>query len=193
MERALAPREPCPLPARDAAWIYDARMRPASASAVSWLGLTLAVALVAGCGDEEETFAFDGDDMRDAIEGTWTGAVTSADGSTAEMTMTLAYTAPAKSPACGNRELGANPALRGALCTTESTIGLEGTMSIADDEPADVAGSFIVSGSQLQGGYLELQAAGDSKLGANAEVDTEGARLTGQLTSDGRRFELARK
>jgi hypothetical protein len=144
--------------ARDGALRLLAMTRTAS-----WLGsiaLAGVVALAAGCGpsEEEEEFDFDGDDMREAIEGTWTGTVTRA-GTTQAVELTLAYQAPAKQAACGNRELGADSPQIQPQCTTDSSIGLTGTMTIEGGElsGATVKGSFIVSGTEMQGGWVEAQ------------------------------------
>lgn len=130
--------------------------------ALASLALVATPVFATGCGgggEEEEEFDFDGDDMRAAVEGTWSGTVTRTDGTVLTMTLTLDYVAPEKTPACGNRELGSageRPRIQ-PQCVTESRIELAGEMTIEGGElsSAKVEASYYVTGNVLSDGYLE--------------------------------------
>lgn len=181
--------------------MHRALLRFVSRAATSLTAASLAVTslalsaplLTTGCGssgEEEEEFDFDGDDLRAAIVGTWSGSLTASDGSVRAMDLTLTYVEPGKDPACGNRELGAGrsddaPGLR-PECVTESSIHLTGEMTIDSGElsGATVTGSYYVAGNALRDGYLEAQVSqqnpppDESELNLTAGGPIEGDQLT---------------
>jgi len=145
-------------------------------------GLLAVLALTAcgSAGDEEPSFDYGRDEMKQAIEGTWNGTA-KAVGSAApdeQMTLKLTYTASDLSAQCNNRVLSSEDARRGIAprCVAVSSMNVTGTLTSLGEAGGSaremlVRGTFEVMSLRFDGhGALE------------AEIDD--GRLSAALSDD---------
>jgi|GEM_PF-5823161 len=141
------------------------------------VGLVAMLSLVGCSADADEPdFDYGRDEMKEAIEGSWEGTMTPADGSAASpVTMTLVYGAPGTRPLCGNRVLSSGEAfLVGPRCMDLSSINVTGTLTSLpaagrDDEAREVPvrGTFEVWSLRFTGRGELMADVDDQKLAAS--------------------------
>lgn len=145
----------------------------------------------AGCSNrgsetDDSDYDYDGDDMRAAIEGTWTGDLETNGASTSTpLTLKLSYLAPdSVQPACGNRQLSGEVAVA-PRCVDLSSINVTGTADgIADEGGGSTGitllGTFTVMSLKFDGrGFLDGKVGGGRSFTANLADGT----LTGNVSS----------
>jgi hypothetical protein len=151
---------------------------------MTWKYFGLSALLIAStaCGsssssssDGDESFKYGRDEVRSAIEGTWEGSTTNADGSAGSpVTMTLTYAPSDAQTLCNTRVLSNADPLQGIVglrCSSESEMNVTGTITppSSGDEATPVSreiairGFFIVAGLNFDGdGALTATADGRS-------------------------------
>jgi len=165
----------------------------------------LAVFALTACGsegDEEASFDYGRDEMKQAIEGTWNGTA-KAVGSGApdeQMTLKLTYTAPDLSAQCNNRVLSSEDARRGIAprCAAVSSMNLTGTLTSVSEAGGSaremvVRGTFAVMSLRFDGhGEIEAEI-DDGRLSATLSDDVLGGSVFAPDGAQLRTFSLRRE
>jgi hypothetical protein len=160
------------------------------------LSVLVALLSLAACNSassSEPEFDYDGDDLREAIEGTWEGT-SNGDAAATPVTLTLVYASPDAHTLCGNRMLALGEPTLAPRCMDYSTMNVTGSLATERDvesfprtSPEAFRGSFVVYSLRFDGrGELDGQLDG-ARLSAVLSNDV----LEGSVTGDGKQLEFS--